>query len=41
MKGNDMTGKAIDWDGFRADIEGITIEDSPQTVRLKSRDYFW
>ena len=32
---------AIDWDGFLADIDGIEVIDSPQTVRLKSRDYFW
>ena len=31
----------IDWDGFRREIAGIAVEDSPQTVRLKSRDYFW
>jgi FAD/FMN-containing dehydrogenase len=33
--------KQIDWDGFLADIHGIEIIDKPQTVRLKSRDYFW
>ncbi len=36
-----MTKAEINWDGFLSDIKGIEVEDSPQTVRLKSRDYFW
>ena len=33
--------KDIDWPGFRADLGDIEVIDAPQTVRLKSRDYFW
>jgi len=36
-----MQPEPINWDGFVADIEGITFTDTPQTVKLKSRDYFW
>ncbi|MEP1765184.1 MAG: FAD-binding oxidoreductase [Sulfitobacter sp.] len=36
-----MQAEPINWDGFIADIGGITFTDAPQTVRLKSRDYFW
>lgn len=39
--GIDMAGKQINWDGFLADIEGVEVIDSQQSVRLKSRDYFW
>ena len=31
----------IDWAGFLESIEGIEVIDAPQSVRLKSRDYFW
>jgi FAD/FMN-containing dehydrogenase len=33
--------KKINWDGFLEDITGIEVIDNPQSVRLKSRDYFW
>ena len=33
--------RQIDWDGFLADINGVEIIDTPNAVRLKSRDYFW
>lgn len=36
-----MPEAKIDWAAFCKEIEGIEIIDSPQTVRLKSRDYFW
>lgn len=36
-----MVEKNINWDGFLADIEGIEVIDKPNSVRLKSRDYFW
>jgi len=31
----------INWEGFLADIAGIEVIDKPNSVRLKSRDYFW
>jgi FAD/FMN-containing dehydrogenase len=31
----------INWDGFVEDIKDIAFTDTPQTVKLKSRDYFW
>lgn len=36
-----MSGTEINWDGFLADIQGVEVIDNTQTVRLKSRDYFW
>ncbi|AML51142.1 hypothetical protein RC74_07605 [Falsihalocynthiibacter arcticus] len=36
-----MQPDIINWEGFTADIEGIAFTDAPQTVKLKSRDYFW
>ena len=36
-----MVEKNINWDGFLSDIEGIEVIDKPNSVRLKSRDYFW
>ncbi len=27
--------------GLKADLDGIAVEDDPQMVRLKSRDFFW
>jgi len=36
-----MVVNPIDWGGFRCEIADIEIIDNPQTVRLKSRDYFW
>lgn len=27
--------------GLKADLRGIAVEDDPQLVRLKSRDFFW
>lgn len=36
-----MQADTINWDGFINDINGISYTDAVQTVRLKSRDYFW
>lgn len=36
-----MHGEKINWNGFRADLGGVEVIDALQTVRLKSRDYFW
>jgi FAD/FMN-containing dehydrogenase len=30
-----------DIDALKADLEGLAIEDNPQIVRQKSRDFFW
>ena len=36
-----MTRAQIDWDGFRAEIDGVRLHDDAKTLEARSRDYYW
>lgn len=33
--------RAVDWDAFKAEMEGIRWHDDPKYLDARSRDYFW
>ncbi|WP_136660080.1 FAD-binding oxidoreductase [Nitratireductor sp. XY-223] len=36
-----IANRAIDWDAFRGELDGISVIDDEKTVKVRSGDYFW
>jgi len=41
MNKRERPERGIDWDAFKAEIEGIRWYDDPKYLNARSRDYFW